>query len=117
MISDNNSNQAAAPPLPSGRGHQGSPRITQDHPGAPRLARRSPASRENKAALTLDLVGGEVGADFCLLGMFMTRALSSCDFYRIFSVVNTIGPTSSQDSFKVVQRPVYAMQDSRLPYA
>ena len=36
--------------------------------GSPRLARASPASRDQKAALTLGSEGGEVGADFCLLG-------------------------------------------------
>ncbi len=64
MVSDKNSNQAAIPP------HKGaqSSRITQEHLGAPRLARRAPASREHKAALTLDPEGGEVGAHSCLLG-------------------------------------------------
>lgn len=38
------------------------------HPRAPRLARGLPASRDSKAALTLDPVGSEAGADFCLLG-------------------------------------------------
>ena len=42
--------------------------VPQDHPGSPRLGRRPPASRDNKAALTLGPVGGEAGADFCLLG-------------------------------------------------
>ena len=58
MLSDKNSNQAAARPPPRGR----------SHPGSPRLARRSPASREDKAALTLDPVRGEVGADILRLG-------------------------------------------------
>ena len=35
---------------------------------AVRLARRSPAPRESKAALTLDPGGGEAGAEFCRLG-------------------------------------------------
>ena len=38
---------------------------SNEPPQAPRLA---PASRENKAALTLDPVGGEVRADVCHLG-------------------------------------------------
>ena len=39
--------------------------FTQDH--LP-LARRSPGSRDNRAALTRTPIGGEVRADFCLLG-------------------------------------------------
>jgi len=61
MVSDKNRNQAAAHHLQGGA-------VTQDHPGSPRLARRTPASRENKAALTQVPVGGEAGADFCHLG-------------------------------------------------
>ena len=61
MVSVKNSNQAAAPPPPRGV-------VTQDHPGSPSVARRSPASRENKAALTLDPVGDEAGADILRLG-------------------------------------------------
>ena len=56
MLSDKNSNQAAAH-LPL----RGRSRLV-----SPRLARQSPALREDKAALTLDPVGGEAGADFCL---------------------------------------------------
>ena len=43
------------------------PRFTRspDHP----IARRSPRSRDVKAALTRSPMRGEVGADFCLLGM------------------------------------------------
>ena len=72
IVTDKNSNQAAAPPP---KGAQ-SPRITQDHPGSPRLARASPASRDHKAALTLDLVEGEVGADFCHLGFQIWTSIS-----------------------------------------
>ena len=66
--------------------HLGLPRITQEHPGAPRLARRSPTSLENKAALTLDLVGGEVGADFCLLDR-MSEDLRDAGAWDVKAVV------------------------------
>ena len=49
-----------------------SPRITQDHPGSPRLARHSPVSRERKAALTLRWKRDEDGADFCHLSTVLT---------------------------------------------
>ena len=40
----------------------------RQHPGSPRLARPSPASRDRRAALTLGWERGESGADFCHLG-------------------------------------------------
>ena len=57
MISDKNSNQAAAHPL-------GLSAVT----GSPRLAPRTPTSCESKAALTLCSEGREAGVDFCRLG-------------------------------------------------
>ena len=62
MVSDNRrirqQNQAAA-----------HPREGRSHPGSPSFARQSPRSRDNRAALTRCPIGGEVGADCCLLGM------------------------------------------------
>jgi hypothetical protein len=49
----------------------------RQHPGAPRLARLSPASRVRKAALTLRLKRGEFGADFCHLGNGQPTPFSS----------------------------------------
>ena len=64
MISDKNKNHAVAH-SPS-KGAQSS--------GSPRLARRSPASRDNKAALTLGPVGDEAGADSVFLAFFISAS-------------------------------------------
>lgn len=56
-----------------------SPRITQ-------VARLSPRSRDVKAAVTLGPVGGEVGADFWLLGTSRVTCLGCLDQSTTFKI-------------------------------
>lgn len=51
------------------------PRITRDHPGSPRVARRSPGSRDLKAALTRGPMGDEAGARFLSWQDLLPRGL------------------------------------------
>ena len=69
MLSDKKSNQAAAHP-PKGR----------SHPGSPSVARRSPRSRDIKAALTRRPMGGEAGADVCHLGIVARKVDSDTGY-------------------------------------